>query len=1063
MSLMMMHRPFSPPVRSSSGGRKQRNSQRFRPLVEILEGRLLLSVFTVTNTNDSGTGSLRQAILDANGNPGLDTIVFNIARGGMQTIAPTSPLPEITDSVVIDGTTQPGFAGLPLIVLDGASAGSQASGLVISAGDSTVRGLVIGRFSLDGIQLRDRGGDAVFGNLIGIDAAGTALLGNNRWGVNDNSAGNTIGGTQPGDGNVISGNRLAGIYILYGDHSVVQGNFIGTDVNGTSALGRQVEGVSATVGMDVTIGGAVAGARNLISGNQNNGIVLSTSRESHVQGNYIGTDITGTRPLGNGGAGVIDAGANDTIGGTVASAGNLISGNRGEGVLFSGDNFSGSGHNLLAGNLIGTDVTGSYPLGNGGTGVSLWSFISNLNPGNVIGGTAAGAGNVIASNAGDGVSVNTDGTLLEGNFIGTDRSGTHVLGNEGAGIRIAGVYHTTVGGTAAGAGNLISGNAGAGISINYSGGRDFVIQGNIIGTDAAGTHTLPNGVSGVVVDGDSFRLDAGVIIGGTQAGARNLISGNRADGIHITGSAVLVLGNTIGTDITGADALGNGDNGVAIVSSGRSNTIGGTLPNARNLISGNQNAGVLISDSATATVLEGNYIGTNAGGTAAIGSRGDGVRLQGVSGNTIGGEVFGAVNLISGNGGNGIDILGGTGDRVVYNRIGTDYTATAAIGNAMNGIILQDGASYHTIGGPTQDTGNIISGNTLDGVFIAESSRSNLVQANFIGTDATGTSALGNLDGVFIYAAFDNTIGGGSNLTGNVISGNGRYGVTVSSSSQNNVLLGNRIGTDPSGTIPLGNGYTGVTFEFYSFDNTVGGTQPGAGNIIAYNGHDGVLVDTGYGNAILRNFIFQHDNAWGIELLHGGNFYQPFPTITSAVSTGGLTTIAGTLASQASTTFNLEFFVNSVCNPTGYGEGEQFIAASTVTTDGNGDAAFTLTLALTVDPGKFITATATDPDGNTSRFSSCAEVSGSSAPVVFGEIPRFADEGKLKTGNRILTELRAIPDGTQLTHLDWFFSQEAARIQAIHPKRADLNNVPLPATYKADHQLEIMSPLETTP
>jgi hypothetical protein len=996
MTLLQMHRRFAPPAPSSaSRGRRKRNAQHFHPLVEILEGRLLLSVFTVTNTNDSGTGSLRQAILDANGNPGLDTIAFNIGRGGVQTIVPSSALPAVTDAVVIDGTTQPGFTGTPLIVLDGSSAGSQASGLVISGGDSTVRGLVISGFGQDGIGLRDGGGDVVVGNYVGTDATGTQLLGNHRWGVNVSSAGNTIGGVRRGDGNVISGNHLAGIYILHGDHSVVQGNFIGTDVTGTRALGNRDLGVFLSAGSDVTIGGTGAGARNLISGNQNSGIYLETSHENYVQGNYIGTDITGTEPLGNGG-GVVDSGVNDTIGGTVAGTGNLISGNRGAGVFFSGDTFSGSGRNVLAGNWIGTDVTGSHPLGNGGTGVSLYLSVANL-----IGGTAAGAGNVISGNATDGVYVGTDGTRLEGNFIGTDRRGAHALANGGAGIRVPGVQHTTIGGTTEGAGNLISGNAGAGIGINYYGGRDFLIQGNFIGTDAAGTHRLPNEDSGVVIDGYDFRLDAGVTIGGTDAGARNLVSGNRADGIHITGSGVQVLGNTIGTDITGANALANGDNGIAIEAGGRSNTIGGTLPNAGNLISGNQNAGVVITDSAFATVLQGNYIGTNATGTAAVGNGGDGVLLQGVSGNTIGGEIFGAVNLISGNGGNGINIRGGSGDRVLFNRIGTDYSATAAIGNAMDGIILQDGASYHTIGGPTQETGNIISGNTLDGVFIGENSQGNLVQGNFIGTDALGTSALGNLDGVFIDAAADNTIGGTSILTGNVISGNNRYGIMVFRWSQDNVLLGNHIGTDPSGTIPLGNGYTGVTFADYSFDNTVGGTPAGAGNMIAFNGFDGVLVDTGYGNAILRNSIFGHDNAFGIELYHGGNNNQAFPTITSAISSGGLTTIEGTLSSYPSTTFALEFFVNSVCNPNG-GEGERFLASTTVITDADGNASFSLTVAIGVDPGQFIAATATDPAGNTSQFSQCAEVKGPALPSTSGvglvgltptELPRIRTGG----------------------------------------------------------------------
>src|SRR5687767_7665888 len=122
-----------------------------RACCQALEGRRLLSTYTVVNVNDAGAGSLRQAILDANANPGLDTIAFAIASGP-QTIAPAgADLPPVTDPVVIDGTTQPGYAGKPLIEINGAGAGVIAHGLRLWADDSTVRGLVLNRFSLDGI------------------------------------------------------------------------------------------------------------------------------------------------------------------------------------------------------------------------------------------------------------------------------------------------------------------------------------------------------------------------------------------------------------------------------------------------------------------------------------------------------------------------------------------------------------------------------------------------------------------------------------------------------------------------------------------------------------------------------------------------------------------------------------------------------------------------------------------------------------------------------------------------------------------------------------------------
>jgi titin len=805
--------------------------------LEALEDRLVFSVYAVINTADSGEGSLRQAILDANAHPGRDTIIFDIPGAHAHTIKPLSPLPTITDPVVIDGTTQPGYAGSPLIILDGGLAGSQASGLVIVGGDSTVRGLDVGNFGKDGIQLGTQlhspGGNVV---------AGTWILGNGRYGVDVvGSPGNTIGGTGALDGNVISANLFDGIYIVYGDHSVVEGNFIGTDATGTMALGNGPDGgVYVSAGSDITIGGTVPGARNLISGNEYDGVLLDDlSYGAHIQGNYIGTDVTGTRPLGNS-TGVWDAGQGDMIGGSEAGAGNLISGNRSGGVEIKGS------RDIVAGNRIGTDASGTQPLGNGATGVAVDGDFGGAN--NVIGGTATGAGNLISGNADAGVAAVADATQVEGNFIGTDRTGTLALGNRGAGVRVLGLPYTiTIGGTTPGAGNVISGNAGDGVVITY-GGLDQV-QGNLIGTDGDGDQPLPNGGSGVSVGGGA--VVAGVIIGGIGPGAGNVISGNDGDGVHITSFGVKVLGNAIGTDIT----------------------------------------------------------------------------------------------------------------------------ETKAVANGQNGVLIEGAAHDNLIGGATLGAGNLISGNTLDGIVITgDNGQSNQIQGNLIGTDALGTTALPNLDGVFLHDTSATVIGGTGTGTGNLISGNSRDGVLIKV-SHDNLVQGNLIGTDASEASPLGNGYMGVALAVDSSNNTIGGTVAGAPNIIAFNGNSGVLVDTGTGNAILGNAIFGHDNGLGIELLDGGNHNQEFPTITAAFSFGGVTTIEGTLTSTPSTTFHLEFFVNSVCNPNGYGEGEQFLASFLLTTDADGNAAFMFTVAVAVDPGQFIAATATDPGNNTSAFSACAEVS----------------------------------------------------------------------------------------
>jgi len=242
--------------------------------LELLEGRWLPSTFLVTNTDDAGPGSFRQAILDANSNAGPNKIAFDIGGGGVQTIQPRSALPAVTRPVVIDGTSQPGFAGSPLIELDGSRAG-QAYGLTINAGDSTVRGLVINRFVDAGIALQERGGDLIAGNYIGTDVTGAQARPNVFCGVYVTSSDNRIGGTTNTDGNLISGNGGPGfgvfgfgIYISRGAGNLVQGNKIGTDVTGAHALGNDEFGVDINTGASGnTVGGTAAGAGNVVSAN----------------------------------------------------------------------------------------------------------------------------------------------------------------------------------------------------------------------------------------------------------------------------------------------------------------------------------------------------------------------------------------------------------------------------------------------------------------------------------------------------------------------------------------------------------------------------------------------------------------------------------------------------------------------------------------------------------------------------------------------------------------------------------------------------------------------------
>lgn len=558
----------------------------------------------ICETATAGECTLRAAIMEANASPGTDTISFHIPGDGPHIISPSYGFDFIFDPVVIDGTTQPGFSGAPVIELDGSQAGPDAYGLVIYAGSSTVRGMVINRFALTGIDLDVHGGNTIQGNYLGTDLTGTIALGNgvNGVAISQGSADNLIGGTGAGDGNLISGNGEYGIVIVEpgSNRNVIQGNFIGTDITGSVDLGNLAGGVAIPWGAtDTVIGGTEAAARNLISGNDCAGVVINFmgTTGTRVQGNYIGTDITGTQALGNGCEGVfIGMGASQTIvGGTTNGAGNLISGNYGNGVTIVDVDSTG---NLIQGNYIGTDATGTLSLGNMDDGVLL------LAPNNTIGGTTAAARNVISGNQEQGIRIQgseASGNVVQGNFIGLDRTGTLALGNgtdcchSGVVLHL-GASNNTIGGNVPGAGNVISANTADGITIFDPGTSANLVRGNFIGTDVSGTQDVGNAVDGIVL----FAGTTDNLLGGTQAGSGNVISGNEGNGIAMYEEGTngnKAQGNLIGTDLTGTLPLSNAGQGVVIAASASNNLIGGVAPGAGNSIAFNHASGVLLASS----------------------------------------------------------------------------------------------------------------------------------------------------------------------------------------------------------------------------------------------------------------------------------------------------------------------------------------------------------------------------------------------------------------------------------------------------------------------------------
>jgi hypothetical protein len=555
------------------------------------------ATFVVSNTNDNGTGSLRQAIIDANASAGADIITFNILTGiEPYVINLLVPLPASTGPLTIDGTTQPGYFGAPLIVLNGTSAGANADGLTLSGGNSTVKGLVINRFTRHGIVLQTAGNNVIAGNYIGTDYIGSLDQGNGASGIYITTSSNVIGGTLPAARNVISGNNNHGIFIdgVGATGNQIQGNYIGTVADGNADLGNSQNGVWIKSGSNNTVGGTATGARNVISGNSDNGVRISDGGTNNpVAGNYIGLDVTGTAAIGNTSSGIeIMNSPTNPVGGTSLAARNVISANY-AGVYLRGTTTTGV---LIQGNIIGLDFTGTVDRGN-----SYGVHLGYDSHGNAIGGTASGAGNLISGNStgiyfDDYENVNN---VIQGNLVGTDITGTLARGNSSYGMSIWGTGNT-IGGTSVSARNIISGNGYSGIALN---GGSNIVQGNYIGTDITGMVDMGNGDSGIDMNA------TGNTIGGSVSGAGNVISGNGYQGIDVSGNGHLIQSNIIGLNALGTASIGNHYSGIFIV--GNTNTVGGAIAAAGNKVAASRYDGIYING--TGNTVRYNTIFRNSG------------------------------------------------------------------------------------------------------------------------------------------------------------------------------------------------------------------------------------------------------------------------------------------------------------------------------------------------------------------------------------------------------------------------------------------------------------------
>jgi len=602
-----------------------------------------VATFTVTNLNDSGAGSLRAALLAANASASGATIEFGVSG----TINLASALPSIVKTVTIDGMTAPGYAliGAPVVELNFAG----HAGLVFAAGSSgsVLFGLALGNASGNGVTL-DSSSITLNGNYIGVHANGNAF-----------------------------GNALDGIHV----NSSSSNNLIGLNPEGHSGV-----------------------VTNVISANGGNGIAFYGSSDNTVIGNRIGTNADGTAAMGNGQSGILitDGSLGNTIGGTVyvdsstgqvndptgnkgttapvfvvPPLGNLISGNGQNGVLIQ----NGSENNVLNGNFVGTSANGNSAVGNGGDGV----LILDANNNSLLGCTFVTDPfvyyNVLSGNAGNGLHVtNSDGVTVQANFFGIGADNATTVANGQNGILVDGdSRNTTVGGVIP-LGNVSAGNQLNGIYVTdtASGFTTF----NTFGGLLAFQGSAPNGNDGILIDST----------GGNNLIRTNVFSGNLNNGIEIAGDAwgVTVDPNIAGLNTTGTSktvntgvgipSMANGGNGLLITGTAHDNVIGGydnsVIP--LNVFSGNTGYGIAITGAAYDNQVFNTAVGTNSGISAGLGNSAGGILLSSTGANNLIGGVAAdssapRTNYISGNTGNGITVASGVaGDQIVDNAIGLD-------------------------------------------------------------------------------------------------------------------------------------------------------------------------------------------------------------------------------------------------------------------------------------------------------------------------------------------------------------------------------------------------------
>ncbi|MBK9283644.1 MAG: T9SS type A sorting domain-containing protein [Sphingobacteriaceae bacterium] len=899
---------------------------------------------TVNNTNDAGVGSLREAIAITNTTVGNDYINFNLGVGGPFTITLLSALPALTDNagVFINGWDNAGNPGTPnSIAIFSTSIATPLNPvykIILGNGNNIPVGLTISSSNnlIQGLVLNDFGDGTPSANDMCISLAGSS---------------NTIIGCYLGmadDGSTMGAKPYYGIYCTRAN------NLIG---DGTNAGVNLISGMGGSGGVKIYFAGATATA-------------------NIVRGNIIGLQSNGTSALTASSTGIylLNPANSNTIGGTGAFDGNLISGNRGTGIVIS------SYSNVIQGNFIG-------PLSDGITGLvgtQQSNGMSNSGWYNLIGGSAAGARNVIAGNPNLGMDMSGRNNIIQGNYWGTNKLGTgRLIGVGGSGMAVNTGTGNLIGGPGPGEGNLISGASNMGIWVlNQATNVGNTIQQNTIGLAVGATASLTGGgnSTGILMSPGA----RGNIIGGNSANTRNIISGNTT-GISMGGAYVnTITGNYIGPSGDGLTrVIGTNQTYGISMSNGSLNAIGNTGAGDGNVISGNTSYGIYMSAvSASLNTIVQNTIGPNpaASGTLTNATNQTGVYMSNAKDNVVGGSGGASTrNIISANS-NGVVITGAT---ATNNVVRGNYIGLAGdginriIGSTQSfGVQLNPPAFSNTIGGLQAGEGNVMSGNSVGGYYGIGNTVGNAYLGNIIGLQANGLNVVTGATqsrGMDIHGSglLIGDIGG----YGNIISGNTNIGIyNALATGSNNIIRANHIGPGINGLQVAGAVQaTGIQLQQSVSNYTVGGYlgavgQNPQGNRIAFNTGNGVNVTStpAVGHMISRNLIYSNGvgaTQFPINLNYGvnqGNNGKPAPDIVTYTTS----IVTGSGAVTAGVGDTVEVFANTSGNCK-----DMSIYKGSTLADAVGN--WTLT-GITINPGESVLATARSlANNNTSQTSTC--------------------------------------------------------------------------------------------